>query len=506
VHTDQQNTPVSQKARIPLVELLAMPKSNYLGFDGQPHELPIKPGRLLLINLWASWCPICQEEMKEFTEGHEKLNAAGVDILALSIEGLSASDPAGARENAIRAASRGRFPYTTGFATPRLLSALRELHKLHIPLDTQLPLPSSFLIDRQGRVSMIYKGSVTVDQLLKDANYSDLSRLERFKAAAPIAGRSLEHPQVTNTAANTSEFIRFHYALFLEQSGRAEQAIKEYAEVLKTKPDSHLVHNNLGKLMQQLRRYEESRKHFKQALLCKPDYTIAHNNLGILLQKLGEYTEAIVCHREAIRIDPNYANAHNSLANALGKRRQTAEAIKHYRYALRIRPDFAAAHTNLANTLLRQGKRGEAIKHLRHALRANTNDSMAHVRLAVALGIHGNAPEAVKHYDKALELNPNHQQALNDLARIRATHPDEKLRDGKQALALAKKCCALSQHRVSAALDTLAAAFAETGQFDDAVKWQNRAIELARRHEMAAQVARLQLYKKGVPYREGHSK
>ena len=500
VHSVQKTLSASEAARIPLVGLLPMPKSGYLGFDGKFKELPIKPGRLLLVNLWASWCPLCQTELKEFAEGHEKLKAAGIDILALSVEGLGPD--AGARADAISAVSKGKFPYATGFASPQVVSTLRELHKQHIALDTQLPLPSSFLIDRQGCVSVIYKGAVTVDQLLKDVHHSEGSRPERFTGSAPLGGRPIRHSRVEQAATNNSEFVRFHFALYLEQSGRPEQAIKQYAEVFKTDPDSFLVHNNLGKLMRQVNRYDEARKHFKEALRIKPDYTIAHNNLGNLLQKLGEITEAISHHQEAIRIDPNYANAHNSLGNALMKQRKTAEAIEHYRHALRINPDFAPAHMNLADVLQGQGKTEKAIEHLRRATQITANDPVAHTRLAIAVAHQGKTVEAIKHYLRALEVNPNHQPALNNLARIRATHPEAKLRDGKQAVEMATRCCQLDQYRVAKALDTLAAAYAEVGRFEDAVNMQIRAIELTPEANRAKQKVRLQLYMAGKPFRE----
>lgn len=502
VHSVQKPLPVSETARIPLVELLPMPKSNYLGFDGRLRELPIKPGRLLLVNLWASWCPLCQTEMKEFTDSHEKLKAAGIDILALSIEGLGPDAAAGARADAISAVSKVKFPYATGFATPQVVSTLRELHKQHIALDTQLPLPSSFLIDRQGCVSVIYKGAVTVDQLLKDVHHSEGRRPERFTGSAPLGGQPIRHSRVEQAAVNNSEFVRFHFALYLEQSGRYEQAIKEYTKVIKTDPDSFLVYNNLGKLMRQLYRYDQAREHFKEALRIKPDYTIAHNNLGNLLQKLGEITEAISHHQEAIRIDPNYANAHNSLGNALLKHRKTAEAIEHYQHALRINPDFAAAHMNLADVLQGQGKTEKAIEHLRRAAQITAHDPVAHTRLALAVAHQGKTVEAIKHYLRALEVNPNHQPALNNMARIRATHPDAKLRDGKQAVAMAKRCCELDQYRVAIALDTLAAAYAEVGRFEDAVNMQIRAIELTPKANSTKQKARLQLYMAGKPFRE----
>ena len=103
-------------------------------------------------------------------------------------------------------------------------------------------------------------------------------------------------------------------------------------------------------------------------------------------------------------------------------------------------------------------------------------------------------------YTRAIQLAPE-PLALNNLAQIRASHPNPALRDGKQAVELAVRCCQLTSYQVATPLSTLAAAYAEVGQFDDAIKWQTAAIKLARAHRQADLTARLTLYQAGKPYR-----
>ena len=105
-----------------------------------------------------------------------------------------------------------------------------------------------------------------------------------------------------------------------------------------------------------------------------------------------------------------------------------------------------------------------------------------------------------------MELNPDFPKACNNLARIRATHTDAALRDGAQAVELAERCCELTGHQVAAALDTLAAAYAEAGRFDEAIQTASRAIEVATaagNEKFAQEIrGRLVLYRQSVPYRE----
>ena len=500
VRSTQKVPPSTQVARIPLVELLAMPRSRYLGFDGRQHDLPTKTGRLLLVNLWASWCRPCLAELSELSLRYDELQAKGVNILALSVDGLG--EDTSTKADASRLVSERKFPFPVGHATSPLIAEFQELHNLQIPLDAQLPLPSSFLIDRQGRLAVIYKGPVSVDELLKDVAHSEGNRLERFARSAPIAGQPIRHPQVERTAASSAVFLSFHFALYLQQSGRAEEAARQYADVLKFWPDSSRTHNNLGNALQLQGKIVEAIEHYHQALRIKPDDAKAHTNVGVALHRQGKIVEAVEHFHQALRINPEDAQAHYNLANALQLQGKIVEAIEHYHQALRIKPDDAKAHTNLGVALHRQGKIVEAVEHFHQALRINPDDAQTHTGLGIALGVQGDVPAAVRQYTRALDLNPNLPLALNNLARIRATHPDAKFRDGHQAVELAERCCRLSGYRVAALLGTLAAAYAEAGRFDDAVRWQIKAVELARAADKAKLRARLQLYKAGKPYRE----
>lgn len=118
-----------------------------------------------------------------------------------------------------------------------------------------------------------------------------------------------------------------------------------------------------------------------------------------------------------------------------------------------------------------------------------------------------------KEYDKALadwrtsiKLGANDQECYNGFAWLLATCPKAELRDGKKAVEYAPKACELTKWLNPTNLDTLAAAYAEAGNFKEAVRWQTKAVELAATKafilEQEEAEARLALYKKGKPYRE----
>jgi len=114
----------------------------------------------------------------------------------------------------------------------------------------------------------------------------------------------------------------------------------------------------------------------------------------------------------------------------------------------------------------------------------------------------GEIAEAVDDFDAAVRLDRMCATAYARRARILATANDEVFRDGKQAVASATKACDLTKWKVADMIDTLAAAYAESNEFEKAVDAQTKATELAPECDKAAFNSRLQLYKLGKPCRE----
>ena len=113
--------------------------------------------------------------------------------------------------------------------------------------------------------------------------------------------------------------------------------------------------------------------------------------------------------------------------------------------------------------------------------------------------------KALADYNKAIRLDPNDATAYCSRAWLWATCPETKYRDGKRAVESATRACELSDWKDTNDLDTLAAAYAETGDFDAAVKWQERALDLLPKDAEESRKdygARLELYKAHKPYRD----
>jgi len=235
----------------------------------------------------------------------------------------------------------------------------------------------------------------------------------------------------------------------------------------------------------------------------RPNNPRGHNNLGLALGLAGRVGEAIAHYEQALRIKPDYAEAHNNLGVVLGGLGKLDGAIGHFRQALQVAPDYAEAHYNLGLALAQLGKVQEAIQQYEQALRIKPKIAKAHYHLGIALEQTGKVQEAVEHYEQALRVDPSYTEAQNKLARALATLSPMEGGDPTRAVALAERVCYSTGHHAAPYLDTLAAAYAAAGRFNEAIATAEKAIELAGsagQPQVAKEIeARLQLYRSGHP-------
>ena len=166
-------------------------------------------------------------------------------------------------------------------------------------------------------------------------------------------------------------------------------------------------------------------------------------------------------------------------------------------------PDSWLAHNNLGTILRQEGRVDEAITHYQEALKIMPGNESVHFNLAKASYQKGKVDQAIAQFQLALQLEPADMEAQNNLAWLLATAPQASLRNGDKAVQLARQANELAGGKNPVILGTLAAAFAETGRFGDAVRNAQKAIELARaagRQDLAGKLnGELLRYEAGLP-------
>jgi tetratricopeptide (TPR) repeat protein len=207
-------------------------------------------------------------------------------------------------------------------------------------------------------------------------------------------------------------------------------------------------------------------------LAVTSDNDVAENNLGIIFLGRGQVDEAISRFQTAVDLRPENAPAHDNLAKAFLQKGRVPDAMLHYRKLLEIQPDNVEARNILGTDLIQQGR----------------------VR------------EAIEQWQETLAMQPENGDAKSNLAWVFATYPEESVRNGTQAVQLAAQALQLSGGKNAIILRTLAAAYAESGRFAEAVRTAERGLELAIGQGNAGLATELQrniaLYRMNSPLRD----
>ncbi len=218
--------------------------------------------------------------------------------------------------------------------------------------------------------------------------------------------------------------------------------------------------------------WRDSETLFKHALGVTTKNDVAENNLGIVYLRQGNVDEAISLLQAAVDLRPDNSPAHENLAKALLQKGDVVDALIHYRKLLELQPDNIEIHNIVGTVLIQQG----------------------YIR------------EGIEEWQKVLAIQTDNGNAMSNLAWVFATSPDDSLRDGPKAVQLASEALRISGRRIPIIFRTLAAAYAETGDFSKAIQTAQQGVELANSQGNSSLAAELQgnitLYQEQRPLRD----
>jgi protein O-mannosyl-transferase len=218
--------------------------------------------------------------------------------------------------------------------------------------------------------------------------------------------------------------------------------------------------------------WRDSETLFKHALAVTKNNDVAENNLGIVFLGRGKLDEAISLLQAAVALRSENSPAHENLAKALLQKGNVSDALIHYQKLLELQPDNIEVHNIVGTVLVQQH----------------------HIR------------DGVEEWEKVLAIQPENGNAMSNLAWVFATSPDESVRDGVKAVELAREAVRISDRRIPLLFRTLAAAYAETGEFSKAIQTAQEGIQLANNQGNPGLATELQgnisLYQEQRPLRD----
>ncbi len=173
-------------------------------------------------------------------------------------------------------------------------------------------------------------------------------------------------------------------------------------------------------------------------------------------------------------------------------------------YVRQARAQFSAVdYAKQGQQWALQGQYDRAIADYSEAIRLDPDFAFAYCNRGVAWGKKKQYARAIADLEQAVRLDPDYAATYDDLARLQATCPEARFRDAHQAFASASRGYQLSGGRDARFIDTLAAVYAESGDFQKAKEWEAKAVELSTSEKrMQEYRSRLRLYEQQKPYRE----
>ena len=318
-------------------------------------------------------------------------------------------------------------------------------------------------------------------------------------------------------------------------AGDSESAVDAYRRAVESSPRNPSARHSLAAALAKAGRLEESRAEFLRALELDQDNPTLLVGLAATQLELGDTEAALDALRRTVELDPGSVDYRLRLATAAERAGRPQVALGAFEAALQLdgmsvaalvgrsralaalgrelearreleglvegHPHLAEARFGLASLLARSGDYAAAATHYRWLVDAAPRNPEYRLLEATALVLAGQYRDAGERLEAGVTALPEEAELAHTLARLLATCPDEEIRDGKRALRLART--AFDGENSLERAETVAMALAETGQFEEAVLWQERVVEQARLLGADSLLPRarrnLERYRKGEP-------
>jgi tetratricopeptide (TPR) repeat protein len=282
-----------------------------------------------------------------------------------------------------------------------------------------------------------------------------------------------------------------------------EKAIAEFTEVIRINSES--TDSYVWRGVAQLRKaaHDEAIADFTEAIRRDPKLFVPYIGRGFAWLNKRLYDKAISDFDGAIRINPYAEGAFRGRGLAGFRKSEFDKAIADFSEAIRLGPEAAVAIMERRLTPATINKYENGVIPFDDPFGGSSDWPALYYNRGLSWSRQYNFENAIADYNKALEAGPALHEAYNALAFVRATCPIAKFRDGKKAIELATTACELTGWNAAETIGTLAASHAESGEFDQAVKMQTRAIGLLTDAKDKADFhTRLELYRQKMPYRQ----
>lgn len=335
--------------------------------------------------------------------------------------------------------------------------------------------------------------------------------------------------------APDNDNYRLVRAVFLRSRKKLDEALAEVGAVLDQSPDDANALILQGEVFRELGKNDDALESFDRAIELAPQAPGPYQQRGEIYREEGEYDKSLANFNKVLELQPGEMLTLVHRAEVYLRSGRFDEALADVDTVLEKQP-LVLAHRIRAEVLANMNRLQEAIDEMQSVAAAVPNDTELKMQLALYYQVDNKPRKAVELYTEILEQESDNFLALrsrgdaylavgehaaavadfeealkhladdpallNNLAWVLATSPDAQVRNGKRAVELATKACDLTDYNKPHILSTLAAAFAENGDFETAIQWSQKAVDMDDSEQEEQLVKELASYRGGQPWRE----
>jgi len=380
--------------------------------QGTIHSLKEFAENPLLLHFWASTAPRCREVLRHLQEHSFAFGRSNLKVVAINV------DEASVAASARRLIAEERVLFPSLFATEEVAGIYNIIFRYLFDRRRDLALPTSFLLDANGKIVKVYQGALDATQVAWDAKNIGASAEAQQKRALPFRGVLQQGVFQRND---------FTYGVALFQHGYLAQAADSFEQVLQARPNDPEAYYNLGTLNLRMNHFAQARNYLAKALELRPNYPEAWNNLGMISAQNGDASAAVESFGKALEQRPNYEIALMNLGNVYRRQGQFAKADDCLSKALAIQPDDPEVNYNLGMLHAQQNELSKAGEYLQRAIalrpvypEALNNLGIVYVRLQ-------DMDKAETMFETGMKIAPDNDQAYLNMARL------DVIRNNKEA-------------------------------------------------------------------------
>lgn len=377
-----------------------------------------------------------------------------------------------------------------------------------------------------------------ISNYLKLEGLPDAQRAEALVLRARMVrdqAKSLSYMEQAIKLAPENTGYRLAKAIFLRRVGKFAEAHAVITEVLQMNPQAGNAIILQGEIYRLQKNLDAALVSFGKAIELVPKSPAPYQNRGEIYHEQKRYDEAVEQYSKVLQLQPGVLRTLLQRATAYLASEKFEEALADIEQVLE-KKEIVSAHQLRAQILNKLDRLAEVVQELETLSAAVTENTELKMQLAIyhaagnqyskviadysdvldqqkdnfyALQARGGAylslgkhAEAIVDFQRAMELNAKDPTLLNNLAWVLATSPEDDLRDGKRAVELAAFACELTKDTLPHILSTLAAAHAEAGDFENAIKRAQQAVDMNDSEHTLQITKELESYREGKPWRE----